>query len=654
MNYKKIDTFSDWTKDEKDQFTVSVIKGLVIDGVRKANSGHPGGPMSLADFSYILYSEYLVFDTNNPDWQSRDRLVLSVGHTCMLLYVLLYLSDILTMDDLKEFRQLHSRTPGHPEIETPGVDANTGPLGQGVGMATGMALAEKMLSASSQKDRDNYTYVLVGDGDLQEPIALGAATLAGHWKLSQLVMFYDKNDIQIAGKTSRCDSTNYANLFKAMNWDVQEIDGHDHEAIRKAIESAQTSPLPSIIIGNTTIAKGSATLENKSQSHGAPFSPEEIIGTKQNLGLPDDESFYCPVEVKKYFQRNFKSIQQLISDSGERKDSDIFDISSELKNIELVDFDPNEVIATRKAFGMSLDKFSSHIPTIVGGSADLDGSNCTTNFVNTHGDFSSTNLKGRNIPFGVREFPMGAIMNGISLYGGLFPFGGTFLVFSDYVRSAIRLSAIQKLHVLYEFTHDSIFVGEDGPTHQPVEHIMSLRLIPNLLVFRPADAIETHFCFETIMENDKNPSAILLTRQKLPVSNLDKNIIKDGVKKGAYTILESHNPELVIFTSGSEAHLALSIAKEINNNIKIVNIPCWELFEKQSEDYKKNIITSNCKKRVSLEAGTTLGWEKFVGQHGLKIGIDDFGLSAPGADVVEQFDFTKEKIIVKITEYLNE
>jgi transketolase len=654
VNYKKIDTFSDWTKDEKDQFTVSVIKGLVIDGVRKANSGHPGGPMSLADFSYILYSEYLVFDTNNPDWQSRDRLVLSVGHTCMLLYVLLYLSDILTMDDLKEFRQLHSRTPGHPEIETPGVDANTGPLGQGVGMATGMALAEKMLSASSQKDRDNYTYVLVGDGDLQEPIALGAATLAGHWKLSQLVMFYDKNDIQIAGKTSRCDSTNYANLFKAMNWDVQEIDGHDHEAIRKAIESAQTSPLPSIIIGNTTIAKGSATLENKSQSHGAPFSPEEIIGTKQNLGLPDDESFYCPVEVKKYFQRNFKSIQQLISDSGERKDSDIFDISSELKNIELVDFDPNEVIATRKAFGMSLDKFSSHIPTIVGGSADLDGSNCTTNFVNTHGDFSSTNLKGRNIPFGVREFPMGAIMNGISLYGGLFPFGGTFLVFSDYVRSAIRLSAIQKLHVLYEFTHDSIFVGEDGPTHQPVEHIMSLRLIPNLLVFRPADAIETHFCFETIMENDKNPSAILLTRQKLPVSNLDKNIIKDGVKKGAYTILESHNPELVIFTSGSEAHLALSIAKEINNNIKIVNIPCWELFEKQSEDYKKNIITSNCKKRVSLEAGTTLGWEKFVGQHGLKIGIDDFGLSAPGADVVEQFDFTKEKIIVKITEYLNE
>jgi len=654
MNYKAIDTFNDWTKDEKDQFTVSIIKGLVIDGVGKANSGHPGGPMSLADFSYILYSEYLIFDSDNPDCQSRDRFVLSAGHTCMLLYTLLYLSDILTMKDLKEFRQLHSRTPGHPEIETPGVDANTGPLGQGVGMATGMALAERMLSKESQKDRKQYTYVLVGDGDLQEPIALGAATLAGHWELSQLIMFYDKNDIQIAGKTSRCDSTNYGDLFKSMNWDVQEIDGHDHEAIRKAIENAQASDLPSIIIGNTTIAKGSATLENTSQSHGAPFSSEEIVGTKQNLGLPEHESFYCPAEVKEYFQRNFHSIKELISTSSNKTDNHAFDISSELKKIELVDFDPTEVIATRKAFGMSLDKFSSHIPTIVGGSADLDGSNCTTNFVNTYGDFSSSNLKGRNIPFGVREFPMGAIMNGISLYGGLFPFGGTFLVFSDYVRSAIRLSAIQKLHVMYEFTHDSIFVGEDGPTHQPVEHTMSLRLIPDLLVFRPADAIETHFCFETIMENDTNPSAILLTRQKLPVSTLDKTIIKNGVKKGAYTVLDSDNPDLVIFTTGSESHLALSIAKDINRNIKIVNIPCWELFDQQSEEYKNEILTSNCRKRVSIEAGTTLGWEKFVGQNGLKIGIDNFGLSAPGVDVAMQFDFTKEKIKSRIEGYLND
>ena len=654
MNYKAIDTFNDWTKDEKDQFTVSVIKGLIIDGVGKANSGHPGGPMSLADFSYILYSEYLIFDSDNPDCQSRDRFVLSAGHTCMLLYTLLYLSDILTMKDLKEFRQLHSRTPGHPEIETPGVDANTGPLGQGVGMATGMALAERMLSKESKKDRKQYTYVLVGDGDLQEPISLGVATLAGHWKLSQLIMFYDKNDIQIAGKTSRCDSTNYADLFKSMDWDVQEIDGHDHQAIREAIENAQTSLLPSIIIGNTTIAKGSATLENTSKSHGAPFSQKETIATRKKLGLPEEESFYCPTEVKKYFQRNFESIKHLISDSEKVTDKHVFDISSEIKKIKLTNFDPNEAIATRKAFGMSLDNFSHHIPTIVGGSADLDGSNCTTNFANTYGDFSSSNLNGRNIPFGVREFPMGSIMNGISLYGGLFPFGGTFLVFSDYVRSAIRLSAIQKLHVMYEFTHDSIFVGEDGPTHQPVEHIMSLRLIPNLLVFRPADAIETHFCFEAIMENDTNPSTILLTRQKLPISTLDKTIIKNGVKKGAYTVLDSDNPDLVIFTTGSESHLALSIAKDINRNIKIVNIPCWELFDQQSQEYKNEILTSNCRKRVSIEAGTTLGWEKFVGQNGLKIGINSFGLSAPGVDVAMELGFTKEKIKSMIEDYLND
>jgi len=652
MNYQDLDTFNSWEKSDQDQFTVNVIKGLVIDSVRKANSGHPGGPMSLADFSYILYSEYLVFDSNNPDWHYRDRFVLSAGHTCMLLYTLLYLSDILTMEDLKNFRQLNSRTPGHPEIETPGVDANTGPLGQGVGMATGMALAERMLNAKSLSDRKQYTYVLAGDGDLQEPIALGAATLAGHWKLSQLIMFYDKNDIQIAGETSRCDSTDYTSLFKSMNWDVQEIDGHNHEEIRKAINSAQESNLPSIIIGNTTIAKGSATLENTSKSHGAPFSPEEIIGTKKNLGLPENESFYCPPEVKEHFQRNFESIQELISDLS--KNNTPFDIASALKNIDLVNFDPSEVIATRKAFGMSLDTFASHIPTIVGGSADLDGSNCTTNFANTYGDFSASNLEGRNIPFGVREFPMGAIMNGISLYGGLFPFGGTFLVFSDYMRSAIRLSAIQKLHVMYEFTHDSIFVGEDGPTHQPVEHIMSLRLIPDLLVFRPSDAIETHFCFETIMENENNPSAILLTRQKLPVSTLDKNIIRDGVKKGAYTALKCDNPDAVIFTTGSELHLALSIAEESDHNIKIVNIPCWELFEKQSESYKNDILTVSCKKRISIEAGTTLGWEKFVGKDGLKIGVDNFGLSAPGNDVAQHFNFTKEDIKNQIKEYLSE
>ena len=649
MNYQSIDSFNDWKNEEQDLFTINIIKGLVMDGVRKANSGHPGGPMSLADFSYILYSEFLVFDSKNPDWQLRDRLVLSVGHTCMLLYTLLYLSDILNMEDLKSFRQIDSRTPGHPEIETPGVDSNAGPLGQGVGMGIGMALAEKMLQDSIKNDRPQYTYILAGDGDVQEPIALGAASLAGHWQLSQLIMFYDKNDIQIAGETNRCDSTNYAQLFESMNWDVQEIDGHNHGEIRDAITNAQQTSKPSIIIGNTTMAKGSHSMENKSEAHGAPFTPEEIVMTKKKLGLPENEEFYCPDVVKKYFQRNFsKKIEATNSSSKYNFD---FNIDDALKKISDIEFN-DEIIATRKAFGMTLDELAKHIPMIVGGSADLDGSNCTTNFANEYGDFSASNPNGRNIAFGVREFPMAAILNGISLYGGLIPFGGTFLVFSDYMRSAIRLSAIQKLHVIYEFTHDSIFVGEDGPTHQPVEHIMSLLSIPDLMVFRPADAVETQFCFETILENNTNPSTILLTRQKLPLTKLDKNIIKNGMKKGAYTIVNHDNPDAIIFTTGSELSLTLSAIESLNQNIKVVNMPCWEIFNQQSDHYKDEILTHNCRKRISIEAGTVLGWEKFVGKDGLKIGINEFGHSAPGKDVAQKLNFTKDVITKKIEDYL--
>ena len=649
MNYQSIDSFNDWKNEEQDLFTINIIKGLVMDGVRKANSGHPGGPMSLADFSYILYSEFLVFDSKNPDWQLRDRLVLSVGHTCMLLYTLLYLSDILNMEDLKNFRQINSRTPGHPEIETPGVDSHAGPLGQGVGMGTGMALAERMLRDSIKNDRPQYTYILAGDGDVQEPIALGAASLAGHWQLSQLIMFYDKNDIQIAGETNRCDSTNYAQLFESMNWDVQEIDGHNHDEIRDAITNAQQTSKPSIIIGNTTMAKGSHSMENKSEAHGAPFTPEEIVMTKKKLGLPENEEFYCPDVVKKHFQRNFsKKIEATNCSSKYNFDFNIDDALKKISDIEFSD----EIIATRKAFGMTLDQLAKHIPMIVGGSADLDGSNCTTNFANEYGDFSSSNPEGRNIAFGVREFPMGAILNGISLYGGLIPFGGTFLVFSDYMRSAIRLSAIQKLHVIYEFTHDSIFVGEDGPTHQPVEHIMSLRSIPDLMVFRPADAVETQFCFETILENNTNPSTILLTRQKLPLTKLDKNIIKNGVKKGAYTVVNHDNPDAIIFTTGSELSLTLSAIESLNQNIKVVNMPCWEIFNQQSDHYQDEILTHNCRKRISIEAGTVLGWEKFVGKDGLKIGINEFGHSAAGKDVAQKLNFTKDVITKKIEDYL--
>ena len=650
MNFEKISDFNNWTKEDKDLFTVNVIKGLVIDGVSKANSGHPGGPMSLADFTYILYSEFLTIDPDNPNWQNRDRVVLSVGHTCMLIYSILYMCNYISLKDLKEFRQLGSLTPGHPEIETPGIDANTGPLGQGVGMGIGMALAERVSAEKNQSNR--FTYILAGDGDLQEPIALGSSSLAGHWKLSNLIMFYDKNDIQIAGKTSRVDSTDYAKLYESMGWHVQEIDGHNHSEIRKSIKNAQSSKLPSIIIGKTTIAKGSYSLENNPKSHGAPFSEEEIKLTKNKLGLPQD-SFFCNEDILNHFQRNFNSLKDRVKALDKTFKNISHNYKEMINSLSVPEFG-SEAMATRQAFGISLDEFAAKFPNLIGGSADLDGSNCTTNFVQNYGDFSSENLEGRNIAFGVREFPMGAIMNGIALYGNHFPFGGTFLVFSDYVRSAIRLSAIQNLHVLYEFTHDSIFVGEDGPTHQPVEHTMSLRNIPNLLVFRPADSIETYYSFKTIMENASNPSALLLTRQKLPKLNLDQNYIEQGVKHGAYIIHKEDNPDAVLFASGSEVHLAIEVCKDLNYKVQIINVPCWELFDRQTKSYIDSIMTKKCDKRISIEAGITAGWEKFTGLNGLNIGIDNFGVSAPGIDVANHLGFVKNKIKSKIKAYLDD
>ena len=649
MNFEKLSEFNNWTQEDKNLFTVNVIKGLVIDGVSEANSGHPGGPMSLADFTYILYSEFLTIDPDNPNWHNRDRVVLSAGHTCMLIYTILYMCNYISLKDLKEFRQLGSLTPGHPEIETPGIDANTGPLGQGVGMGIGMAMAEK---ASAGKNKSNrFTYVLAGDGDLQEPIALGSSTLAGHWKLSNLIMFYDKNDIQIAGKTSRVDSTDYAKLYESMGWHVQEIDGHNHNEIRKAIKNAQSSKLPSIIIGTTTIAKGSFSLENNPKSHGAPFSEEEIMLTKNKLGLPQN-SFFCNEDIINYFQRNFNTLRDKVKVLDQSFENISYDSKQMIKSLSIPEFG-SQAMATRQAFGISLDEFAKKFPNLIGGSADLDGSNCTTNFVKNYGDFSAENPKGRNIAFGVREFPMGAIMNGIALYGNHFPFGGTFLVFSDYVRSAIRLSAIQNLHVLYEFTHDSIFVGEDGPTHQPVEHTMSLRNIPNLLVFRPADSFETYYCFKTIMENTNNPSALLLTRQKLPKLNLEQKYIEQGVRYGAYIVLKEDNPEAVLFSSGSEVHLAIEVCKELSHKIQIINVPCWELLDIQDKSYIDTIMMKECNKRISLEAGITSGWEKFTGLNGLNIGIDNFGASAPGIDVANHFGFVKDKIKSKIEDYLN-
>ena len=661
-SYLDIDTFSEWTNEEQNQFALSVTKGLIIDMVRKANSGHSGGPMSSADFSQILFTEYLNFDPSDPEWFNRDRFVLSAGHESALIYAILTQLGWLNIDDLQKFRQLNSRTPGHPEVEIPGVEATTGPLGQGFGMAVGMATAESMLRASVSELIDHFTYVVAGDGDFQEPVVLGAASMAGHWGLSKLIVFYDSNNAQISGKVDRSDSTNYAQVFEGFGWHVQEIDGHNHEEIREALEKAQVVDRPSLIIGKTIMAMGSATMEGDHETHGAPLPLDEIAKTKEKLGLPS-EPFYLPNEVISHFQNRFNSLKEKVIDWNESVSESCKDknfkllwnntVKEELDNIDLPVFERGASIATRKAFGTTLDEFAKQLPSLVGGSADLEPSNYTGNFASTYGDFSKDNRLGRNLAFGVREFPMAAAMNGIALHGGLIPFGGTFLVFADYERPALRLGAIQNCQVIHEFTHDSFWVGEDGPTHQPIEHAMALRAIPNLNVFRPADAQETTACFKMSIEQKSSPNALLLTRQGVKV--LDQSMEKtiDGVSKGAYEVTNCDNPELILLATGSEVGLAMEVSQLMQDKkVRVVSMPCWEIYEKQPEDYKSLLIPKRGAMKVSIEAGITMGWDKYIGSNGLSIGLDHYGASAPGKDLAEEFGFTATKVEAKIREHL--
>ena len=662
-SYLDIDTFSEWTNEEQNQFALSVTKGLIIDMVRKANSGHSGGPMSSADFSQILFTEYLNFDPSDPEWFNRDRFVLSAGHESALIYAILTQLGWLNIDDLQKFRQLNSRTPGHPEVEIPGVEATTGPLGQGFGMAVGMATAESMLRASVSELIDHFTYVVAGDGDFQEPVVLGAASMAGHWGLSKLIVFYDSNNAQISGKVDRSDSTNYSQVFEGFGWHVQEIDGHNHEEIREALEKAQVVDRPSLIIGKTIMAMGSATMEGDHETHGAPLPLDEIAKTKEKLGLPS-EPFYLPNEVISHFQNRFNSLKEKVIDWNESVSESCKDknfkllwnntVKEQLDNIDLPVFEKGASIATRKAFGTTLDEFAKQLPSLVGGSADLEPSNYTGNFASTFGDFSKDNRLGRNLAFGVREFPMAAAMNGIALHGGLIPFGGTFLVFADYERPALRLGAIQNCQVIHEFTHDSFWVGEDGPTHQPIEHAMALRAIPNLNVFRPADAQETTACFKMSIEQKSSPNALLLTRQGVKV--LDQSMEKtiDGVSKGAYEVTNCDNPELILLATGSEVGLAMEVSQLMQDKkVRVVSMPCWEIYEKQSEDYKNLLILKRGAMKVSIEAGITMGWDKYIGSNGLSIGLDHYGASAPGKDLAEEFGFTATKVEAKIREHLN-
>lgn len=650
-----------------DTTAVNVIKGLVMDATRKANSGHPGGAMSSADMAYVLFKDFLRYDPADPAWFNRDRFVLSAGHESMLLYALLAMRGLLTLDDLKAFRQLGSRTPGHPENDqTPGVECTTGPLGQGFAMAVGMAVAETMLRERLGEDVAGHrTFVLSSDGDIQTPVCMGAAALAGLWGLNRLTVLFDKNLVQLSGPTSRCDGTDHKKLFESLGWRVIEIDGHDHQAIRSALTAAMAEKKrPTIIIGTTVIAKGSQSMEGKSASHGAPFAEDEIRATKKRLGLTGEPTFDLPADVLAHFQGRFGELaaartawdarleERLTTDAAFEALWGQANRAPKDRRLAWPAFETEKPIATRAAWGAALNGLIDQLPLLVGGSADLDPSNQTEKFRQLTGVFGRDNPLGRNLSFGVREFPMGAIVNGIALHGGLIPFGATFLIFSDYERNALRMSALQRVPALHVFTHDSFYVGEDGPTHEPIEQTSSLRLIPNMLVMRPADANETCAALEVALTQKSRPTSLLLTRQGLPV--LDHKAfpnLREGVRRGGYILAEAPGgtPDLILLASGSEVSLAMAAAKLLpERRIRIVSMPCLELFNEQEQDYRDSVLPPDGTQRFAVEAGRPELWCQYTGSLARVHGIDHFGASAPAGKLAEAYGFTAEQLARKI------
>ncbi|WP_319470132.1 transketolase [uncultured Pseudodesulfovibrio sp.] len=646
--------------------TVAVVKGLIMDGIAKANSGHPGGAMSSSDFATILFSEFLNTNPDDPNWFNRDRFIMAAGHESMLLYSLLHLNGLLSLDDLKQFRQLGSLTPGHPEVEMPGVEATSGPLGQGFAVSVGFAAAEAFLGEKLGSDvMDHYTYALSCDGDIQEPVALGAASLAGLWGLGKLIVYYDSNKIQLAGPCCDVDCTDHRKVFEGMCWQVIDVDGHNHDEIRAAIKEGQAeTSKPTLIIGHTTMAKGAATMEGSHKTHGSPLSAEEIAATKEKLGLPADKDFYVPEDVVEAYRARFDGLRKQAADWEATVDSKLGSDAGFAEmwghvtkprpelDIDWPEFTPGETMATRKAWGACLNSVMESLPTLVGGSADLDPSNQTQHFRDTYGDFGVKGFGARNFAFGVREFPMAAIMNGLQLHGGLMPFGATFLTFADYCRNAIRMSALQKLPVLYVFTHDSFWVGEDGPTHQPIEHVSSLRLIPGVIDLRPADAMETAVCLDIALKQEENPSTIFLTRQGLPVLDpAEYPAVVDGPRKGGYVIKDCDGtPDLILIAAGSEVSLALETAKLFKRKVRVVSMPSVKLFDEQPESYKNEVLPPEVTARAAAEAGRTDLWHKFVGLDGVVLGLDHFGASAPGKILSDKYGFTPENFARMIRE----
>ncbi len=653
-----------------EQQAINTIRTLSIDAIEKANSGHPGLPMGAAPMAYALYTKFMIQNPKNSSWFNRDRFILSAGHGSMLLYSLLHLSGYdVTMDDLKSFRQWQSRTPGHPEVlDTDGVEATTGPLGQGVAMAVGMAMAEAHLAAKYNKVNfpiiDHHTYSLVGDGDIMEGISHEAASLAGHLGLGKLIVLYDSNDISLDGDLQQSYSDDVEQRFSAYGWQVIHVsDGNDLTEISHAIEQAKENKTqPTLIEVKTVIGYGSPNKSASSASHGAPLGIDEAKLTKEYYNWPH-EPFYVSDEVYEHFTEKIvtkgNDANQKWDELFKRYEKEFPNLANELtlaiKN-KLPDNWDNHLptyeagkdkLATRVASSDMINALSKSVPMLFGGSADLASSNNT--MMKEEKDFSKDHYSGRNIWFGVREFAMGAALNGMALHGGLKVYGGTFFVFSDYMRPAIRLSAIMKAPVTYVFTHDSIAVGEDGPTHEPVEQLASLRAMPHLTVLRPADGNETRVAWKIALESTSQPTALVLTRQGLPTLSRTNELASNGVRKGAYILQDCDGePEVILLASGSEVSLAIEVHNLLSaqsRQVRVVSMPSWDLFEQQDDDYKQQVIPVHVKKRVAIEMAASLGWERYVGDKGIIIGVDTFGASAKGDTIIKEYGFTVENIV---------
>jgi transketolase len=665
-------------KNDLDTLCINTIRMLCADAVQRANSGHPGLPMGAAAMAYTLWTRFLHHNPENPNWPNRDRFVLSAGHGSMLLYSLLHLTGYdLPMEQLKSFRQWGSMTPGHPEYRcAPGVETTTGPLGQGFANGVGMAIAERFLAPRFNRPGhpivDHYTYGIVSDGDLMEGISHEAASLAGHLGLGKLIYLYDDNHISIEGSTALAFTENRMKRFEAYGWHVQQVtDGNDLDAIAAAIQEAQRETgKPSIIAVRTHIGFGSPHKQDTASAHGEALGQEELVLTKKNLGWPPEASFFVPEEAAAHFLQSRERGKIMEKEWNEvfrsysRAFPDLADTWQKWMNHEIPEGLENELPtfpseqkgpATRAASGKVLNAIASHIPNLVGGSADLAPS--TKTLISGEADFQAGKYEGRNFHFGVREHGMGSIMNGMALHGGLIPYCGTFLIFSDYMKPAIRLAAMIGLRIIYVFTHDSIGLGEDGPTHQPIEQLASLRSVPNLTVIRPADANEVAQAWRIALRRKNGPVALVLTRQGLPV--LDRSGLKpaDSLARGAYILKDAADgsPDIILIASGSEVSIALEAGQVLEKQdikVRIVDMPSWELFDEQPAEYRESVFPESVTARLSIEAGCSQGWHKYTGSEGTVLGIDHFGASAPYQEIYRHFGITAGNVVEKALETL--